>query len=211
MRSSNYRFIIVLGETGSGKSYGEAALCDAYPDEYRRTITTTTRPIRVKETNNISCYFVSEKEMLERQELFVELNYVDGHYYGKSAEEMLKDSRVGVSVVEPKGAVDILAWANKNEYDCFIVLFDVPIGIREENMRRRGDSEEMIKKRRGLDAEIRAGIDAYKISPNLLITTILDDVGDFIRDQYIKHTSSSPELFFCTNERDDMTAFNLKK
>ena len=91
--------IVILGESGSGKSYIEKELCK---NGYDRIISYTTRPIRENEIDGVDYHFVSESyfRFLKEDNFFAESTQYNSWYYGIAKKDCLDNKIV---VVEPYG------------------------------------------------------------------------------------------------------------
>jgi guanylate kinase len=148
----NKHIILLIGESGSGKSYMEAQLCKL--KGFHKAVSSTTRPKRKGEVEGVDYYFY-QKEGENRglpifpKEDMAEVTTFADNLYGVSKSELLKapDGEATVLVVEPNGAKQILDFAKEAGVECHIVYFDVPKKERMKNMAKRGDSLFMINER----------------------------------------------------------------
>lgn len=168
--------VIVIGESGSGKSWLEALL------ERRglhKCVSHTTRSIREKEINGVHYYYVSEEEWSDLE--LIENTTFGGKKYGVTAEELDKGDNDVILVVEPNGASEAIQFIKENRPNMatFVVFFDIPLEMRIENMRERGDSEEMIAKRIEID-DIAERMAASGIVPNITITKMLKRPDSYV-------------------------------
>lgn len=172
--------IAFCGGSGSGKSYYEKELNKL---GYAKYISHTTRDLRVKdnEQNGVDYYFVSFEEF-DKTEM-IETTKVGKNNYGLSVKEFLSKDNDGVVVVDPNGVEQILEKIN----NVIVVLIDLPLEIRINNMINRGDTQEQIEQR--LANEDYVG-DFYKkgLKEDILITEMLDDIQIIINKiNDIKH------------------------
>lgn len=105
-------FNIIIGGTGSGKSYLGKVLLE---NDYVEVISTTTRPPREDEVDGVTYNFIKDAEMSNHS--FVEYTTVGEYKYGVTIKEMFKAMRTGKNffvIVEPYGLVQIINWLNNN-------------------------------------------------------------------------------------------------
>jgi len=151
MKKRSTNIIIISGPSGSGK---DSVIKKLYENKMpiERIVTTTTRSPREGEKNGIDYYFVSEKEMLEKIEknLMIEWAKADnGNYYGATKEELnrvksLKD-KIGIWKIEYKGVIS----AKKIIPDILTILIEPPdIETLPKRARSRGDKDEKQTKER---------------------------------------------------------------
>lgn len=87
----NLHLIILTGKTASGKDTVMAKLLSKSPS-FRRVITTTSRPLRNGEQNQVDYYFITEADFRSRIETgdFIEYVTYAGNLYGTTKEEITK-------------------------------------------------------------------------------------------------------------------------
>jgi guanylate kinase len=140
--------LVLIGESGSGKSKFEKALKDGYG--FYKIVSYTTRPIRKGETDGIDYHFISSEEFkeMENLEVFAEKVFYNNNSYSIAKEDCLDDSIV---VVEPNGLEQLLAVKGLNIVSFYIKASMLTRGIR---MLRRGDKISNIFKRLKNDLKI---------------------------------------------------------
>lgn len=103
--------VIIVGVSGAGKSTIADELKKRFPNEFKSVITTTTRPPRVGEINDVHYHFRSLQqfqEMKANQE-FLETANVHGNMYGTSIaalEAVLLNSNA-LLIVDYYGAISL--------------------------------------------------------------------------------------------------------
>lgn len=92
--------IILVGESGAGKSSIEKILADKY--EYKRTVSYTTRPPRQGEIDGVDYHFISKDEYVEKFNagFFAETGSYNGWFYGTTKDQYCKNT---VCVLTPHG------------------------------------------------------------------------------------------------------------
>jgi guanylate kinase len=143
---SEKKMFLFLGPSGGGKSTLE---------EFVRSmglpvlVSATTRDPRKNEVHGVHYYFLS-KEEYDQTELAERNSYPSKNglnWYGTSKAEIARNFAISdkiFAVVEIKGALQL-----KEAYpdETVIIFVTIPLGIMEERMRKRGDSEADIQAR----------------------------------------------------------------
>lgn len=133
---------LFIGPSGSGKTEIANKLAAIYG--YKIAKSYTTRPKRNEHEN--SYYFVSQDEFSTLSDKIAPVLYA-GNNYCTTKEELLKSD---IWIAEPS-AIENLKQAN---IPFRIFYFDVPLRIRVERMKNRGDSIDKIKLRICLDRQV---------------------------------------------------------
>ncbi|MGP1413965.1 MAG: AAA family ATPase [Bacillales bacterium] len=162
--------IIIVGPSASGKSVIAKYLCFKY--NFKKFITTTTRPIRIGETNNVDYYFIDKDKFLDKikNNEFVEYVIYNDNYYGSEYKEIGDDK---ILIVEPKGLIKYLSLKENKEYNDKITTFYIECKeeLRKERMIKRKDklnsiNERIILDRKIFNEEIKNKVD-YIIDSNI--------------------------------------------
>lgn len=144
--------IVLVGASASGKTEAAKIIINKYG--FKKMITTTTRAMRVGETQDVDYHFISKNEFLKRKDNneFLETTEYNNNYYGTNRKDVSDDK---VLIVEPEGANNIY-----KQVGSIIKIFYLEASEAERirHMRERGDKEEDIKKRIASDRE-RFGTD----------------------------------------------------
>ncbi len=74
-----------MGKSGCGKSTLERHLIECGPNQFKKVISSTTRPIRSKEKNGRDYYFITDEEYDQTD--FIETTEFAGYRYGSSVAE----------------------------------------------------------------------------------------------------------------------------
>ena len=133
------KIIVLLGKSGSGKN----VLCE-YLQELgiQKLVTHTTRKPRQGEINGVAYHFVT-KEDFDKLNKIEQTEYA-GDYYGLSRQEIEKcTSEISYIIMDYNGAKKI----KENYNDTTIIYIHIDQEQQEERLRKRGDSEDEIKKR----------------------------------------------------------------
>ncbi|PMQ02145.1 MAG: guanylate kinase [Dictyoglomus sp. NZ13-RE01] len=148
MNSSGLLFVL-SGPSGVGKDAVLDKLLNKIPNLVK-SISVTTRPMRVGERNGENYFFVDEKtfkEMVEKGE-FLEWAQVHSYFYGtpkKFVEENIRQGRDVILKIDVQGGLNV-----KNLYKSAILIFLLPPSLDE--LRRRLVGRETEK---SSDLEIR--------------------------------------------------------
>ncbi len=141
------KIIIISGPSGSGKG----TVISALPDNYRKTISFTTRGIRPDiETDGVDYFFITPEEFcrLRSSGNILECNYFDGNYYGTSRSQIIDIIHKGFNAVldvDVHGAMNI-----KKEFPeaLMIFLMSPDAFVQERRLRtREKNTEESIRNR----------------------------------------------------------------
>jgi len=148
--------IILIGASASGKT--EAAKMLGKLFGVKKVVTTTTRAMRVGETDGVDYFFVSQEEFSRRKKAhrFAETAVYSGNHYGTGLDQIGSEK---VLIVEPQGYKN---FRKLNDPTIISFFIDVPESLRGERMRLRGDKEENIARRLSTD---RVDFDRANIGP----------------------------------------------
>ena len=133
--------IVFVGASASGKTELAKMLCNKY--NYKKCITTTTRPMRPNERQDVDYHFLDKVtfEKMMKDNLFVEVTEYQGNYYGIQKQDVISN---GVVIVDPNGANALIkAFADR----IYIVFVDSPQELRKKRMLQRGDAVESVENR----------------------------------------------------------------
>lgn len=139
--------IVLVGASASGKTEAAKIIINKYG--FKKMITTTTRPMREGEVQDVDYHFISKDEFLRRKEKgeFLETTEYNNNFYGTNKKDVSDDK---VLIVEPEGANNIY-----KQLGSAIKIFYLESSESERirHMKERGDKEEDIAKRIKSDRE----------------------------------------------------------
>jgi len=168
--------ILIVGASASGKTVIGKYLIDTY--HFKKFVTTTTRPMRANEKQNIDYHFVSETEFLEKvkSNSFIEYTTYNGYYYGSEKKELANNK---ILIVEPNGLKAYLGLKDRSIVSFYI---DCDEKTRKTRMITRKDNMEDIIKRLNNDRN--------------LFTNNLENLVDYtINSTYTKTEEISDEIY----------------
>lgn len=155
----NY-LIAIVGKSASGKDTIARILAKEHG--YKNVVSTTSRPMRSNETNNVDYHFITEDEFIKMKEedKFIEYRYYDTiqegenkkWHYGIERSEILLSKGNYVCVVDLVGLEDL-----KREFgsDVISIYIDSPENKRRTRaMGRDANFEEAEWQRRNKDDDI---------------------------------------------------------
>lgn len=133
--------ILLVGASASGKTVTALDLQKRYG--LIKAITTTTREMRVGETDGVEYFFISKEEFKKRlaDGKFVEHSLYNDNYYGCGVDQV-DDNKI--VVLDPNGLHSFLKLNNKHVVS-FLLIADEK--TRQARMVSRGDKQENINKR----------------------------------------------------------------
>ena len=140
--------LIFVGASASGKTELAYYLKKNY--HYHKCITTTTRPKRHHETQDVDYHFVEDHTFntLKIKQAFVETNEYYGYQYGLQKQDILED---GLIILDPNGTNHILEQYKDKVFVCYVESSSL---TRENRMKMRGDVYDVIQKRIKEDDDI---------------------------------------------------------
>lgn len=125
--------IVIVGESGGGKSSVAKALGDQFG--YKNVVTYTTRPMRSGEEDGVDYHFVDERQLNKmRDSLCLEANYRGWHY----AADINDLTDKAVMVVTPSGLREL----KRRGVKLTSVYINVPRRDRLIQLLKRGDDIE---------------------------------------------------------------------
>ncbi len=187
---------VLSAPAGGGKTTLANLLLKEVPNLVKITTCTTRKP-RPGEKNGVDYFFLSKEEFERKikEGAFLEYAVVHGNYYGTPKEEVLKEINKGndvLLVIDVQGMRQI-----KRNFKEVVTIFLIPPSFEEliNRMRKRGDSEEEIKKRlETAKKELKAWREYDYIVINDIIEKAKEDLKKIILANRLKTTRFSPEI-----------------
>jgi len=157
-----------MGKSGCGKSTLERNLISGYPDHFKKVVSSTTRPNRPGERDGIDYWFIPDNEY-DRTD-FIQTTEFAGYRYGSSVNEYTTPQKFPTLCVVPSSARDFTDTLEKRypTWGTFNIWFDISEERLIVNMRKRGDTEEMIEKRISQDT-LDEQFDESGLHPHLIV------------------------------------------
>ena len=143
-KSEKNETLIIIGKSGSGKSYLLSQLSASLP----LGVKSTTRPPRINEVNGKDNYFITDDEFQknidDKNFMFTQTYYnKDGHkwQYGLLKTEFEKGQ---LFIFTPK---ELKILDDLQRPKCFVVYLDIDIEIRRSRLNKRNDMNDSIDRR----------------------------------------------------------------
>lgn len=156
----NKTVLMIMGASGSGKSTLESGLIDAprnhsTPPLFHKVVSVTTRPQRWGEEPGVHYHFLTEEEFdqCERSGRLIQRTEFAGHRYGSTKIEYVTEHKYAILVAVPESVASFTPVLTEVFPGIIIknIYFDISDERLRENMRKRGDTEEMITSRLASD------------------------------------------------------------
>ena len=172
--------IVIIGASASGKTEIAKVLRNKY--NYNKCITTTTRPMRFDEVNDVDYHFVSKtsfKKLIEDDKL-VEHAIYNNNYYGLQKDDLSKNSLV---IMEPNGANELISLLGR---DLLVVYVNTKKRVRRKRMLNRGDDLADVKARLKNDSKVFKKchlnrIDLVIVNNNHTIDELAKKINDYYK------------------------------
>jgi len=171
--------IVLVGPSASGKT--EIAKLLIKNHGFSKFVTTTTRPMRVGEINDVDYHFISSEDFKRyiKENRFIEYVNYNANFYGTYKDEISDDK---VLIVEPKGHK---AFNDLNNPRIISFFIDSPKSVREARMIERKDKPDDIYKRLSLDdayfAESKNHVNEVVLNDGL---KSLEEITEYIFNSY---------------------------
>jgi len=178
--------ILIVGASASGKTVIAKYLIDTY--HFKKFVTSTTRPMRIGEKQNIDYHFLNNEEFDAKisNNDFVEHVTYNGYKYGSERKEIGTNK---ILIVEPKGLETYLALKDKTIVSFYIECDEK---TRINRMNARNDNKQDIKKRIENDRTIFTSELENKV--NYFIDSScanIQEIGDKIYNLYTAQVTGS--------------------
>ena len=146
--------VIILGKTCSGKDTIVNKLIDSHG--FKKIVTSTTRPMRKDEKQDITYHFLSEEDFKQKinEGYFVEYKKYDTEfgkwYYGTSLEDLENAEDNNVIILTPDGYRDVVNKLSKKPIAIYIYANNATI---KKRLLKRGDDKNESQRRLEHDNE----------------------------------------------------------
>ena len=174
--------MVMSGFSGAGKGTIVKKMLEKYPDQYKLSISATTRKPREGETHGKEYFFLTEEEFISRMkdDGFVEWTEYVGNYYGTPKayieEEIAKGSNI-ILEIEMQGALEV-----RKKFKDALLLFVTPpdyITLKERLVNRGTEDMETIKKRLNRAVKETGYIEQYN---NVIVNNDVEEAADEIHN-----------------------------
>lgn len=157
------KLLVISGPSGVGKT--EVALfLRALDGLYVKSVSATTRGIRVTEVDGVDYFFVTkdEFETMKTAGELLETTFYNGNFYGtpkKFVEKVMDEGKVVILVIDVAGALQIKKMFPEAVL-CFLNAENLE-AIERRLRNRRTDSEDAIRNRLAVASEELKSIDLF--------------------------------------------------
>ena len=180
-----YPIVIISGPSGAGEDSVIEKLAERIPLE--RVITTSTRPMRLGESEGHPYHFISKEDFqsgVKENKFFEHAEEYNGHWYGVTFDELKRveeTGKVGVWKIEYKGVQK----AKETIPNILAIFIDAPLEVLESRIRRRDNaSDEYVAERMAYTLEWLKYKDIYDtevINEEGKLDEAVDEVEAIIR------------------------------
>ncbi|ENZ28587.1 guanylate kinase [Enterocloster clostridioformis] len=170
---------IIMGRTCSGKS---TIVKELKKYGFHLILTTTTRPKREKEIQNVDYHFVSEEEFLEKidQNYFAEYKVYKTElgiwYYGSAREDIESAGEKDIIILTPEGYRDVVKEYPSLEYR-LVYIYANNQTIKNRLM-KRGDKKEEAERRIKQDYQDFKGVE--NLADRIVYNNENDEFSDVV-------------------------------
>ena len=174
--------MVMSGFSGAGKGTIVKRLLEKYPDEYKFSISSTTRQPRVGETHGKEYFFLTKEEFISRmkEDGFIEWAEYVGNYYGTPKayieEELAKGSNI-ILEIEMQGALEV-----RKKFKDALLLFITPPDyktLKERLVNRGTEDMETINNRLRRAVKETGYIEQYN---NVIVNNDVEEAADEIHN-----------------------------
>ena len=174
--------MVMSGFSGAGKGTIVKKMLEKYPDQYKLSISATTRKPRVGETHGKEYFFLTKEEFIARmkEDGFVEWAEYVGNYYGTPKayieEELAKGSNI-ILEIEMQGALEV-----RKKFKDALLLFVTPpdyLTLKERLVKRGTEDMDTIKKRLNRAVKETGYIEQYN---NVIVNNDVEEAADEIHN-----------------------------
>ena len=159
--------IALIGKTASGKDSIKKELLKL---GYESVVTTTTRPMRPGEVQDVSYHFIDKSQFrrLNIQGFFVETTSYDtvhGTWYYGTQKKDLEDNDNKVIILNPDGILSLMRTIDMSNWVVFFI--DCPEEIIKKRLNKRGDNPEEAERR--LEADRKDFVNILRLCDHRII------------------------------------------
>lgn len=145
--NKKYKLIVLIGESGSGKS---ALLADAIkvnPDKFHGIVSYTTRPMRQGEIEGVNYHFVSLEQFQKMVEdgRMLEYTSFNGWFYGTGINALVED-KINIGVFNPAGLGGLTNHPQIEVRSYHVYASDKERLLRQLNREMSPDVDEIVRR-----------------------------------------------------------------
>ena len=170
----NRIIILVVGESGTGKTTVCEKLCERYG--LKQVVSYTTRPRRTPD--EVGHIFITEADMPDKAEMCAYTNYNGNHYFATHKQVDEAD----LYVVDPAG-IDYFMEHYTGKRVPKVVRLTAHVFTRIWRMLARGDTDEQILNRVRFDAKAFANVKADVVIENMDINACVKEVFNYLCEE----------------------------
>ena len=179
--------IVLVGASASGKTELAKILIKSFG--YEKVVTTTTRPKRKAEKENVDYHFLDRNAFikLNSKDAFFEVSIYQGQLYGIQKKDVKLN---GIVIVEPDGANTLVT---KLKQKVFVVYLETDESLRSARMVKRGTPIDEVEKRLTIDRVIFQPSVFIKMDLHLKNDEIkLESLAKQVHDHYQTYIQKNP-------------------
>ena len=154
------KLIVFTGESGSGKTTIIEELVRKYPDQFKRIVTNTSRPMRYGEIDGVDYNFRPEEYFISNYDLVFVKKTSEGFYYATRKAGLCLDTHNLLLTLRIAGIKSLI---NLGCQHMVVVRISISEQLKIDRMRQRGDNEKMILDRLRVDLENKGEVDLWEI------------------------------------------------
>ncbi len=149
---SKHKIVILTGPGGVGKTTISQFLCQNLSDEFRETVSCTTRKKREHEIDGKDYYFISKEEFekkIENDELVEYNSFPNGYMYGTLYSEVtsILQKCNCIIVLDPVTASVLKEKPYFKEHETHTFFLNADENIVKRRLKKRGASKQEIQQR----------------------------------------------------------------
>lgn len=174
--------LVICGKTSSGKNLVVNKLVKEYV--YRQIVTTTTRPMRKGEKQDITYHFISEDDFKQKinEGLFAEYKTYNTEfgvwYYGTSVKDLENADDKSVIILTPQGYRDVKDKLPEKDITCIYLYADDE--TLKKRLEMRGDDPKEAARRLLHDDE---DFEGFENEADLIVNNNYDDnINDVVKN-----------------------------
>lgn len=144
-KNIKYKIAVLIGKTGSGKDSIFKALKET--DKIKKVISTTTRPRRLYEENDIDYHFIDDYDfvLLDNQDKFLDTSFFNDWRYGTNIDD-LDETKINIIISDSHRLIDLLINTEVDVIIFFIEATGKERLLRCLNREEDPDADEIVRR-----------------------------------------------------------------